>query len=76
MPPPAKPVQTRRATDYVLEGSIDGRHLAAPREGLQPRQRHQRPPPLRPTEVRYLRLKMTAATEGEPPLLEEIETSG
>jgi trehalose/maltose hydrolase-like predicted phosphorylase len=74
--PPAKPVTPRRATAYVLEGSLDGsqwQRLASVKhhaKGTVDRLH------FAPTAVRFLRLKETAATEGEPPLLEELETSG
>jgi trehalose/maltose hydrolase-like predicted phosphorylase len=74
--PPAKPVKTRRATAYVLEGSLDGRHwqrLATVKNRAKGTVDHLH---FAPASVKFLRLKETAATEGEPPLLEEIETSG
>ena len=78
--PPAKPVLTRRATDYVLLGSADGHRwtrlakVTGRAKGLVDHLHFV------PTSVRYLRLKVTAATKGvegkvEPPLLEELETS-
>jgi hypothetical protein len=69
-------VTPRRATAYVLEGSPDGHHwrrLASVKnraKGTVDRLH------FAPTAVKFLRLEETAATEGEPPLLEEIETSG
>ena len=74
--PPAKPVTPRRATTYVLEGSLDGgdwRPLATVKNRTKGTVDHLH---FAPTAVKFLRLKETAATEGEPPLLEEIETSG
>jgi trehalose/maltose hydrolase-like predicted phosphorylase len=73
--PPAKPVKTRRATAYVLEGSLDGRHwqrLASVKNRAKGTVDHLH---FAPASVKFLRLKETAATEGEPPLLEELETS-
>jgi hypothetical protein len=81
VPPPAHPVRTRRATDYVLLGSSDGRHwrrlakVAGRAEGAVDRLR------FRPASVRFLRLRVTAATKGlegteEPPLLQELSASG
>jgi trehalose/maltose hydrolase-like predicted phosphorylase len=77
VPPPAHPVRTRRATDYVLLGSRDGKRwrplarVAGRAKGLVDELR------FKPTPVRYLRLKVTAATKGlegkeEPPLLQEL----
>jgi len=74
--PPAKPVKPRRATAYVIEGSPDGRHwqhLASVKNRAKGTVDHLH---FAPTAVKFLRLKETAATEGEPPLLEELETSG
>jgi trehalose/maltose hydrolase-like predicted phosphorylase len=74
--PPAKPVKPRRATDYVVEGSLDGRHwqrLASVKNRAKGTVDHLH---FAPASVKFLRLNETAATEGEPPLLEEIETSG
>lgn len=77
VPPPSHPTRTRRATDYVVLGSSDGKrwhrlatvsgHATGTNDTLH----------FRPTKVRYLRLKITAATKGlegteEPPLLEEL----
>jgi trehalose/maltose hydrolase-like predicted phosphorylase len=86
VPPPPGPVVTRRATDYVLLGSRDGKHwkrlatVEGRTEGTVDELR------FRPTAVRFLRLEVTAATEGlpgkeepakeEPPLLEELSASG
>jgi trehalose/maltose hydrolase-like predicted phosphorylase len=72
--PPAKPVKPRRATAYVLEGSLDGSHwhrLTSVKNRAKGTVDHLH---FAPTSVKFLRLKETAATEGEPPLLEEIET--
>jgi trehalose/maltose hydrolase-like predicted phosphorylase len=77
VPPPPHPVRTRRATDYVLLGSTDGRHwrrlgeVSGRSKGLLDEMRFPR------TKVGYLRLKVTAATKGlegeeEPPLLQEL----
>jgi trehalose/maltose hydrolase-like predicted phosphorylase len=74
--PPAKPVTPRRATDYVLEGSLDGSHwqrLASVKNRAKGTVDHLH---FAPASVKFLRLKETAATKGEPPLLEEVETSG
>jgi trehalose/maltose hydrolase-like predicted phosphorylase len=74
--PPAKPVKPRRATAYVLEGSLDGSHwqrLTSVKNRAKGTVDHLH---FAPASVKLLRLKETAATEGEPPLLEEIETSG
>jgi hypothetical protein len=79
--PPAHPVVTRRATDYVLLGSRDGHHwqrlakVAGRTKGTVDKLR------FRPASVRFLRLKVTAATKGiegkeEPPLLEELAATG
>jgi trehalose/maltose hydrolase-like predicted phosphorylase len=81
VPPPFHPVRTRRATDYVLLGSSDGSHwrplatVTGRAKGTVDRLRFP------PTSVRYLRLKVTAATKGlegkeEPPLLQELSASG
>ena len=69
-------MKPRRATAYVLEGSLDGRHwqrLASVKNRAKGTVDHLH---FAPTAVKFLRLKETAATEGEPPLLEELETSG
>jgi hypothetical protein len=74
--PPAHPVTPRRATTFVLEGSPDGDHwqrLASVRGRAKGTVDHLH---FAATRVSFLRLKETAATEGEPPQLEEIETSG
>jgi trehalose/maltose hydrolase-like predicted phosphorylase len=74
--PPAKPVTPRRATAYVLEGSLEcatWQRLASVKDRAKGTVDHLH---FAPTKVRFLRLKENAATEGEPPLLEEIETSG
>jgi trehalose/maltose hydrolase-like predicted phosphorylase len=74
--PPAKPVTPRRGTAYVLEGSLDGadwQRLATVKNRAKGTVDHLR---FAPASVKFLRLKETAATEGEPPLLEELETSG
>ncbi len=66
----------RRATAYVLEGSLDGgnwQRLAGVKNRAKRIVDHLHFPP---TSVKFLRLKETAATQGEPPLLEELETSG
>jgi hypothetical protein len=74
--PPAKPVEPRRASSYLLLGSRDGHHwktlarVKGREAGTVDKLR------FAATAVRYLRLKETAATGGEPPLLEEIETTG
>jgi hypothetical protein len=79
--PPAHPVVTRRATDYVLLGSRDGQHwkrlakVTGRTKGTVDKLH------FRPTSVRLLRLKVTAATKGieakeEPPLLEELAATG
>jgi trehalose/maltose hydrolase-like predicted phosphorylase len=70
--PPAKPVESRRATSYVLLGSRDGRRwktlarVKGRKAGIVDKLR------FAAAEVRYLRLKEIAATGGEPPLLEEL----
>jgi trehalose/maltose hydrolase-like predicted phosphorylase len=80
VPPPSHPVRTRRATDYVLLGSSDGKRwqrlasVAGRAKGTIDKLRFP------PTSVRYLRLKVTAATKGlegkeEPPLLQELSAS-
>jgi trehalose/maltose hydrolase-like predicted phosphorylase len=80
VPPPSHPVRTRRATDYVLLGSSDGKRwqrlaqVAGRAKGTVDKLR------FAPTSVRYLRLKVTAATKGledkeEPPLLQELTAS-
>jgi trehalose/maltose hydrolase-like predicted phosphorylase len=77
VPPPPHPVRTRRATDYVLLGSLDGEHwhrlatVSGHATGTNDTLH------FTPTKVRYLRLRITAATKGiegseEPPLLEEL----
>jgi trehalose/maltose hydrolase-like predicted phosphorylase len=74
--PPAKPVTPRRATNYTLLGSPDGHHwhaLAAVNNRPKGTVDHLH---FAPTSVRYLRVKVTTATEKEPPLLEELTTSG
>jgi hypothetical protein len=74
--PPAHPVTPRRATTFVLEGSPDGDHwqrLASVKGRAKGTVDHLH---FGATRVSFLRLKETAATEGEPPQLEEIETSG
>jgi trehalose/maltose hydrolase-like predicted phosphorylase len=78
VPPPPHPVRTRRATDYTVLGSTDGKrwhrlaglshHTTGTNDTLH----------FRPTHVRYVRLRITAATKGlegkeEPPLLEELK---
>jgi trehalose/maltose hydrolase-like predicted phosphorylase len=79
--PPAHPVVTRRATDYVLLGSRDGHHwkqlakVAGRTKGTVDKLH------FRPASVRFLRLKVAAATKGiegkeEPPLLEELKATG
>ena len=81
VPPPSHPVRTRRATDYVVLGSSDGSHwhrlakVSGHATGTNDTLH------IRPTKVRYLRLKITAATKGlegkeEPPLLEELRAFG
>lgn len=80
VPPPSHPARIRRATDYVLQGSRDGKHWqrlakATGATGTVDTLR------FHPTSVRYLRLKVTAATKGlegeeEPPLLETLRASG
>ena len=79
--PPAKPVLTRRATDYVLLGSRDGSEWK-PLAKVSGRSRgtvdHLN---CVPNSVGYVRLAVTAATKGvegreEPPLLEELEARG
>lgn len=78
VPPPSHPVRTRRATDYVLLGSRDGEHwrrlatVSGHATGTDDTLRFS------PAKVRYLRLRITAATKGlegkeEPPLLEELK---
>jgi hypothetical protein len=75
VPPPPGPVKTRRATDYVLLGSRNG-HRWKPLATVAGRttgtvdELH-----FKPTKIRFLRLEETAATEGEPPILEELEAS-
>jgi hypothetical protein len=74
--PPAHPVTPRRATAYVLEGSRNGRHwqrLAAVHGRAKGIVDHLHFPS---TRLGFLRLKETAASAGEPPQLEEIESSG
>jgi trehalose/maltose hydrolase-like predicted phosphorylase len=74
--PPAHPVTPRRATAYVLEGSSDGsrwQRLASVKNRAKGTVDHLH---FAPTRVSFLRLKETAATEGEPPLLEELESAG
>ena len=77
VPPPPQPVRTRRSTDYAVLGSSDGKHwrrlvtVSGHATGTNDTLHFP------PTEVRYLRLKITAATKGlegkeEPPLLEEL----
>jgi hypothetical protein len=77
VPPPPHPVRVRRATDYVLLGSTDGKHwqrlarVAGRAKGTVDKLS------FAPTSVRFLRLRVTAATKGlegkeEPPLLEEL----
>jgi hypothetical protein len=81
VPPPPHPVRTRRATDYVVLGSRDGEHwhrLATVSGHATGTSDSLRFPP---TKVRFLRLKVTAATKGlegteEPPLLQEIKAEG
>ncbi|HWH20179.1 MAG TPA: glycosyl hydrolase family 65 protein [Solirubrobacterales bacterium] len=73
--PPARPVIPRRATAYTLEGSADGsrwQRLASVKGRAKGTVDHLHFPS---TRVRFLRLKETAATEGEPPLLEELESA-
>jgi trehalose/maltose hydrolase-like predicted phosphorylase len=78
VPPPPHPVRTRRATDYVVLGSRDGSHwhrLASVSHHATGTSDTLHFPP---AKVRYLRLKITAATKGlegseEPPLLQEIK---
>jgi trehalose/maltose hydrolase-like predicted phosphorylase len=80
VPPPSHPVRTRRATDYVVLGSSDGKHwrrLAAVSGHATGTNDTLRIPP---TTVHYLRLRITAASKGiegkeEPPLLEELKAS-
>ena len=79
VPPPSHPVRIRRASDYVLLGSRDGKHWqrlakATGATGTVDTLH------FHPTSVRYLRLKVTAATKGlegteEPPLLETLRAS-
>jgi hypothetical protein len=70
--PPAHPVEPRRASSYVLLGSRDGRHwqqlakVKGRRAGTVDKLDF---PPIR---VSFLRLRETASTGGEPPLLEEL----
>jgi trehalose/maltose hydrolase-like predicted phosphorylase len=81
VPPPSHPVRTRRATDYAVLGSTDGKHwhrlagLSDHATGTNDTLHFQ------PTKVRYVRLQITAATKGlegkeEPPLLEELRAFG
>jgi trehalose/maltose hydrolase-like predicted phosphorylase len=80
VPPPSHPVRIRRATDYVLLGSQDGKHwrrLASVAGGTGTIDNLR----FHPTSIRYLRLRVTAATKGlegkeEPPLLETLRASG
>jgi trehalose/maltose hydrolase-like predicted phosphorylase len=80
VPPPSHPVRTRRATDYVVLGSRDGKHwrrlatVSGHATGTNDTLHFP------PTKVRFLRLKVTAATKGiegkeEPPLLQELKAS-
>jgi hypothetical protein len=81
VPPPSHPVRLRRATDYVLLGSADGRHwrrLAAVHGRAKGAVDRLHFPP---ASVRFLRIRVTAATKGiegaeEPPLLQELAASG
>lgn len=81
VPPPPHPTRTRRATDYVVLGSTDGsnwRRLAKVSDQATGTNDTLHFPP---TKVRYVRLKIAAATKGlegaeEPPLLEELRAFG
>jgi hypothetical protein len=63
-------------SSYVLLGSRDGKHwqslarVKGRKSGTVDKLR------FAAAKVSYLRLKETAATGGEPPLLEELETTG
>jgi trehalose/maltose hydrolase-like predicted phosphorylase len=70
--PPAKPVEPRRASAYVLLGSRDGHHwrvlarVEGRKAGTVDKLR------FAPARVGFLRLKVIRATGGEPPQLEEL----
>jgi trehalose/maltose hydrolase-like predicted phosphorylase len=70
--PPAKPVEPRRASSYRLLGSRDGKHWKTLAEvkgrGSGTIDRLD----FAPTRVRFVRLRETSSSGGEPPLLEEL----
>jgi len=70
--PPAKPVEPRRASSYVLLGSRDGRHWRTLAKVKGRESGTVDKLDFAPTRVRYLRLRETSSTGGEPPLLEEL----
>jgi trehalose/maltose hydrolase-like predicted phosphorylase len=80
VPPPSHPVRIRRATDYVLLGSRDGKHWQRLTKATNATGTvdtlH-----FHPVSVAYLRLRITAASKGlegkeEPPLLETLRAGG
>jgi hypothetical protein len=73
--PPPRPVIDRRATRYVLLVSSDGRHW---RRLVEVRFRHGTTdtiqfPALR---ARFVRIRITAAADKQPPLLQELRVTG
>ena len=76
MHPPPGPVKTLRASSYDLLVSTDGTNwtVAAQVRGRTPGTHDGLT--FRPVRARYVRVQITAATYGTPPMLEEITVPG
>jgi trehalose/maltose hydrolase-like predicted phosphorylase len=76
IPPPSGPVKTLRASSYKLQVSPDGStwQTVASVSGQQTGTRDVLQ--FKPVSAKFVRIEITASTDGTPPLLEEVKVTG
>jgi trehalose/maltose hydrolase-like predicted phosphorylase len=76
IPPPPGPVKTLRATSYKLQVSSDGSNwqTVASVSGQQTGTRDVLQ--FKPVSAKFVRIEITASTNGTPPLLQEVKVTG
>ena len=76
IPPPPGPVKTLRATSYKLQVSSDGSNwqTVASVSGQQTGTRDVLQ--FKPVTAKFVRIEITASTNGTPPLLQEVKVTG
>ena len=76
IPPPPGPVKTLRASSYKLQVSSDGStwQTVASVSGQQTGTRDVLQ--FKPVSAKFVRIKITASTNGTPPLLQEVKVTG